>query len=299
MTISGLRKVTFPRAKDALTGYAFMAPALFFFGTFVLYPMFHGFWLSFNQIKGRTWSWVGLDNYAGLFADPVFFKSLTNTLLLVLGNVPIVIVFSLFVALTIYKKHPVTRSFYRGIFYLPAVASVVSVTVVWSWIYHPRYGILNHLFSGLGVQPIAWLGDPAFALIAILVVMITLNVGQPIILYVASIGNVPLSYLEAAEIDGANKAQVFFRITWPMLLPTTLYIVIITTINSFQVFAIIQLLTSGGPAYSTTTLMYQIYERAFQLGNFGESAALGMILAALIMLISFVQYHFFKSDVEY
>lgn len=283
------------RLKDWATSYLFLAPALLFFGLFVFYPMIHGVWLSFNEVLGRKMHFVGLENYATLFQDEVFYKSLINTLLLVLGNVPIVIAFTLFVAVTIYKKHEGLRSLFRGIFYLPSVASVVSVTVVWSWIYHPQYGILNFL---LGTD-IAWLGDPAFALIAILIVMITLNVGQPIILYVAALGNIPESYIEAAQIDGANKRQVFARIIWPMLMPTTLYIVIITTINSFQVFAIIQLLTSGGPAYSTTTLMYQIYERAFQLGSFGEASALGIILAVLIVSISAIQYKFFSSDVEY
>ena len=299
MTLTRFKLPSIHRAKDYFTSYLFMAPALFFFGVFVFYPMIHGFWLSFQEIHGRKTVWVGLDNYINLFTDPIFYKSLTNTLLLVLGNVPVVILFSLFVANTIYKKHPVSRSLYRGIFYLPAVASVVSVTVVWSWIYHPRYGILNYLTGAVGIEPIAWLGDPQFALLAILIVMITVNVGQPIILYVASLGNIPISYIEAAEMDGATKSQVFTRIVWPLLMPTTLYIVIITTINSFQVFAFIQLLTSGGPAYSTTTLMYQIYEKAFQLGEFGQSAAMGMILAAVIMAISVVQYKFFSSDVEY
>ncbi len=285
--------------KEWISAYVFLAPALCFFLVFIAYPMVNGVWLSFFKLVGRRTDWVGLANYRGLFSDPVFYRSLMNTVLLVLGNVPIVIGFSLFVALAIYRKGEFARSLYRGVFYLPAVSSVVSITVVWSWIYHPRYGILNYLTGLFGAGEIAWLGDPRFALAAVLLVMTTVSVGQPIILYVASLGNVPDSYVEAAEIDGASKAQRFVHILWPLLMPTTLYIVIITTINSFQVFAIIQLLTSGGPAYATTTLMYQIYERAFQIGDFGQASALGVILAVLIMAISVVQYRYLKSDVEY
>jgi multiple sugar transport system permease protein len=285
--------------KEWTAAYVFLLPALALFATFVIYPMIRGVYLSFFRLSGRKWSWVGIRNYAELWNDPVFWKSLANTMLLVIGNVPIVIILSLFVAMAIYRKRPAARSLYRGIFYLPAVSSVVSITVVWSWIYHPRYGVLNYLTGLFGAQPVAWLGDPRFALLAILVVMITLNVGQPIILYVAALGNIPESYVEAAEIDGANHWQRFKGVIWPLLAPTTLYIVIITTINSFQVFAIIQLLTSGGPAYSTTTLMYQVYERAFQLSNFGQASALGVILALIIATISVVQFKFLKSDIEY
>jgi len=287
------------QAKEWIAAYVFLLPALVLFALFVIYPMIRGIYLSFFHLTGRRWDWVGLTNYIELWHDPVFWKSLVNTILLVVGNVPVAIILSLFVAMTIYRKRSAARSLYRGIFYLPAVSSVVSITVVWSWIYHPRYGVLNYLTGLMGAEPVAWLGDPRFALLAILIVMVTLNVGQPIILYVAALGNIPESYVEAAEIDGANRWQRFRSIIWPLLAPTTLYVVIITTINSFQVFAIIQLLTSGGPAYATTTLMYQVYERAFQLANFGQASALGVILAAIIMAISVVQFKFLKSDVEY
>ena len=118
-------------------------------------------------------------------------------------------------------------------------------------------------------------------------------------MYVASLGNIPTSYLEAAQIDGATSWQMFRKITWPLLMPTTLYIVIISTINSFQTFAIIQLLTSGGPAYSTSTIMYLVYERAFTLNKYGLASAMGVILAIVIMIISIVQYKFFGEEVDY
>ena len=285
--------------REWTTAYLFLVPMLIFFITFVVYPMLKGIYISFFDYTLRDFKFVGLDNYKTLVNDKIFIKSLVNTLLLVVGNVPIVVILSLFVSVNIYKKSPVVRSLFRGIFYLPTVCSVVSITVVWGWIFHPNFGILNYVTSLFGMDPKGWLGDPKYALACMIVVLVTLSVGQPIILYVAALGNVPESYLEAAEIDGAKPWQVFKNITWPLLMPTTLYIVIITTINSFQCFSIIQLLTSGGPAYATSTVMYMVYERAFTLNKFGLSASMGVVLAIVIMLISIVQFKFFGEEVEY
>ena len=140
------------------------------------------------------------------------------------------------------------------------VTGTVAVTVVWKWIYDPLNGILNWILKSLDLieKNIMWTGDKRYALWAILIILITTSVGQPIILYIASLGNVPKDYVEAAQVDGANDFQVFWKIKWPSLLPTTLYIVVITTINSFQCFSLIQLLTSGGPNYRTTTIMYYL-----------------------------------------
>ncbi|MEG0687747.1 MAG: sugar ABC transporter permease, partial [Hungatella sp.] len=146
---------------------------------------------------------------------------------------------------------------------------------------------------------IMWTGDKNYALWAILLILLTTSVGQPIILYIASLGNVPKDYIEAAEVDGANKLQVFWKIKWPTLLPTTLYIVVITTINSFQCFSLIQLLTSGGPNYRTTTIMYYLYEKAFKLSEYGYANAMGVILAMIIGAISFAQFKALGNDVEY
>ncbi|SHI53898.1 multiple sugar transport system permease protein [Clostridium amylolyticum] len=293
------KKISKLDLKEWISAYLFLAPMLVLFSIFVIYPMIKGIYISFFDYTLRNFKFIGLDNYKALLTDVVFKKSLVNTLIIVLANVPAVILISLFVSVNIYKKSPALRSFFRGVFYLPTVASVVSITVVWGWIFHPNYGILNYLTSLAGMEPLGWLGDPRTALQCIIVVLVTLSVGQPIILYVAALGNVPTSYIEAAEVDGATKWQVFRKITWPLLMPTTLYIVIITTINSFQCFAIIQLLTSGGPAFATETIMYLVYERAFTLNKYGSASAMGVILAIIIMLISVVQYKFFGDEVNY
>lgn len=287
--------------KEYLTSYLFLLPAMIFFVFFVVFPMLRGIYTSFFKYTISEFTFVGLQNYWQLLTNPdlKFIKALTNTLLIVVGNVPLVIGFSLFVAAALYRQNVVLRSFFRGVFYLPAVCSIVSITVVWGWIYHPNYGILNYVLGLSDMNAVAWLGDQRFALAAILVVLVTVSVGQPIILYIAALGNIPSTYQEAAAIDGANGIQIFRHVTWPLLKPTTLYIAIITTINSFQIFSLIQLLTSGGPYYATTTVMYQVYERAFQIGQFGMSSAMGIILAIIVILISVVQYKYLGSDVEY
>lgn len=285
--------------RDWIAGYLFIAPMLIFFIAFIIFPMAKGVYISFFNYSLRKFDFIGLQNYTTLLHDEVFIKGVRNTLLIVLGNVPIVVLFSLFVSVNIYQKAAAVRSFFRGVFYLPTICSIVSITVVWGFIYEPNFGVLNYVIEALGGSKIAWLADPRFALAAVVLVLITTSVGQPIILYIAALGNVPVSYIEACQIDGANNWQIFTKVTWPMLMPTSLYIIIITTINSFQVFSLIQLLTGGGPAYNTSTIMYQVYERAFTLNQYGLSSAMGVILAAIIMCISVIQYKFFGSDIEY
>ncbi|GLC31871.1 carbohydrate ABC transporter permease [Clostridium omnivorum] len=293
------KKISKSNVKEWISAYLFLAPMLVLFVTFVIYPMIKGIYISFFDYSLRNFKFIGLTNYKNIFHDQIFIKSLVNTLIIVLANVPIVILLSLGVSLIIYKKPSGARSFFRGVFYLPTVASVVSITVVWGWILHPNFGILNYLTGLFGMQPLGWLGDPRTALKCIIAILVTLSVGQPIILYVAALGNVDPTYLEAAEIDGATPWQVFKNVTWPLLMPTTLYIVIITTINSFQCFSIIQLLTSGGPAFSTETIMYLVYERAFTLNQYGVASSMGCVLAIIIMIISIIQFKFFGTEVEY
>lgn len=308
---TGIGKERFERAnkiakrnrilRDNISGLLFLLPTLVFFGTFVLYPMLKGIYLSFFRFRGRNVTFIGMDNYTNLVGDKVFIKSLTNTALITGIAVPIVIVFALFVAINIYNKSASVRSFFRGVFYIPAISSVVSITVVWAWIYHPQYGILNYVLKSLNVvnQNVDWLGSNQTALFAIIAILVTTSVGQPIILYVAALGNVSKEYIEAATVDGASKWRIFREIIWPLIMPTTLYVVVVTTINSFQIFALIQLLTAGGPNYGTSTIMYLVYTKAIVEGRFGISSAMGVILALVIGAISIIQFKFFSTDVEY
>ncbi|BBA93053.1 sugar ABC transporter permease [Streptococcus ruminantium] len=267
----------------------------------MLAPMIMGFVTSFFNYTMTDFTFVGLDNYVRMLNDPIFIKSLINTVIIVVGSVPVVVFFSVFVASQTYEKNVIARSFYRAVFFLPVVTGSVAVTVVWKWIYDPLSGILNFVLKSGGVinQNISWLGDKQWALLAIIIILLTTSVGQPIILYIAALGNIDNSLVEAARVDGANERQVFWQIKWPSLLPTTLYIAVITTINSFQCFALIQLLTSGGPNYSTSTLMYYLYEKAFKLSEYGYANTMGVFLAIMIAVISFAQFKILGNDVEY
>jgi len=286
--------------RENIAGYLFMLPSLIFFVGFVVIPMIICVYTSFldsNMNQNTPDVFVGLANYVELWQDAVFIKALKNTFLIVFVSVPVVCVFSLWVASAIYRMRDSVMSFFRIIFYLPVVTGSVAVTVVWKWIYNNYYGVLNYVLKGMGVidQNINWLGDQRFALWGIIIILLTTSVGQPIVLYVSALGNVDATLVEAAEVDGATDLQTFWKVRWPLIMPTTLYILVITTINSFQCFALIQLLTSGGPNYATETVMYYIYYTAFKLYRFGYGNAMGVILAIFIGLLSAVQFRLAKE----
>lgn len=302
------------RRRENIAGYIFMAPSLLFFIGFVIFPMGMCLFNSFFNYTMTDFTFVGFGNYVRAFQDSIFVeKALVNTLVIVLVSVPVVCFFSLWVASVIYKMRDFSTSFYRCIFYLPVVTGSVAVTVVWKWIFNNYTGVLNYLMKNLGMflQNIGavektmgtvlsgnwnWLGSSQTALGCIIMILLTTSVGQPIVLYVSALSNVDHSLIEAAEVDGATNMQVFWRIKWPQIMPTTLYILVITTINSFQCFALIQLLTSGGPVNSTQTIMYYIYYNAFKLQEYGYGSAMGIVLAVIIALFSALQFKLAKSD---
>jgi len=284
--------------QENIAGYLFMLPFLLFFVGFVVYPMFMCIYTSFfDATMNREDIFIGFQNYVDLFNDPVFWKALTNTLIIVVVSVPVTCAFSLWIA-TLISKMPVTAtSAFRCIFYLPVVTGSVAVTMVWKWMFNNYYGILNYLGKGAGLldKNVNWLGDPKYALGCIILILLTTSVGQPIVLYVSALDNVDKSLVEAAQVDGATETQAFWKIKWPQMMPTTLYILVITTINSFQCFALIQLLTSGGPKNSTMTIMYYIYYNAFKQYKYGYGNAMGVILAIIIAILSAVQFRMGKE----
>ena len=279
--------------RETVTSYLFLAPFLAFFIMFVVYPMFMCVYTSFfDSTMGRDDIFIGFGNYVELFQDQEFLKALRNTVVIVVVSVPVTCVFSLWVASTIAKMPVAATSAFRIIFYLPVVTGSVAVTMVWKWMFNNYSGLLNYLGTNLGFfeENINWLGDPKYALGCIILILLTTSVGQPIVLYVSALDNVDKSLIEAAEVDGATKRQAFWSIKWPQMMPTTLYILVITTINSFQCFALIQLLTSGGPKNSTMTIMYYIYYSAFKLYKYGYGNAMGVVLAIIIAILSAIQF---------
>ena len=292
--------------QENVAAYLFLLPFLLFFVGFVLYPMFMCIRTSFfDSTMGREDVFIGFQNYYDMMfkegvaadgtvthGDPVFWIALKNTMVIVLVSVPVVTAFSLWVATIISRMKVAATSAFRCIFYLPVVTGSVAVTMVWKWMFNNYYGIFNYLGKEMGLleKNINWLGDPKYALGCIILILLTTSVGQPIVLYVSALDNVDKSLIEAAEVDGATKRQAFWSIKWPQMMPTTLYILVITTINSFQCFALIQLLTSGGPKNSTMTIMYYIYYSAFKLYKYGYGNAMGVILAIIIAILSAIQF---------
>ena len=281
--------------RETIVSYLFLLPALFFFVGFVLTPMAMGVVTSFtdsNFNNVNTGShFVFLDNYIRLFKDPIFLKSAWNTVVIVVVAVPTVTAFSLWVGSAIYKMHSAARSFFRCVVYLPVVTGSVAVVLVWKWMFDKYNGLFNYVIRTMGGQGLMWTESEKMALWCIILILFTTSIGQPIVLYVSALGNVDHSLVEAAQVDGATDLQVFWKIKWPSIMPTTLYVAVITTINSFQCFALIQLLTSGGPNYSTSTVMYYLYEIAFRTTkDFGYADAMGVILAIVIALFSALQF---------
>ena len=288
--------------RETIAGYLFLLPSLVFFLTFVVYPMVMCVVTSLTNATmtaSGTSDFIGLKNYVDLFQDKTFLKALLNTVIIVVVSVPTVCVFSLWVGARIYNMKNWACSAFRVIFYLPVVTGSVAVTVVWKWIYHYYNGVLNFVGTNLGLweKNINWLGDDKFALGCIILILFTTSVGQPIVLYVSALGNVDQTLVEAAQVDGATDMQVFWKVKWAQMMPTTLYILVITTINSFQCFALIQLLTKGGAG--TNTVMYHIYWTAFKLteqaGHFGYANAMGVVLAIFIGLLSALQFKLAKE----
>ena len=283
--------------RETRAAYLFLLPSLFFFIGFVIIPMFMCLFTSFFNYTMSDFSFVGIGNYVEMFQDEIFQRAFWNTVLIVVVAVPTVTIFSLWVGSSIYRMHAVTRSFFRCIFYLPVVTGTVAVAVVWKWMFNKYTGLFNMVLSGAGVidQNVSWLGDEKTAIWCIILILFTTSIGQPIVLYIAALGNVDPSLVEAAEVDGATDVQTFWKIKWPSIMPTTLYVLVITTINSFQCFALIQLLTSGGPKHSTDTIMYYIYYEAFKLNRYGYGNAMGSFLAAVIAIFSALQFKVTKS----
>jgi len=284
--------------RENLTSYLFLLPFLVFFASLVLYPIFTAVKISFYDFNYNVITFTGFNNYIKLFKEKLFWKSLFVSFSFVLGVVPVSTVFSILTAVVIYEKSRFVQSYYRAVFYLPAVTSAVTVSLTWKLILQPNFGIANYVLGGFGIPPVQWLGAK-MALISLILMVITFNVGQSIILYIASLGAIPKTFYEAAEIDGANKLKTLIRITLPLLKPTTLYNVIMTSIASFQAFEVIILMTGGGPYYATNSLMFELYRTAFTFNNYGLASAIGIVMCIVVVSFSIIQFKFLSSDVEY
>ena len=275
---------------QTIAGYAFVAPALVLILGFMVIPICMTIYMSFFNKTLVKNDFIGLQNYVKLFSDTKFQSAMLHTFTYVAVLVPMVVIITMYLSSVIVNKSERTGSIFRGLFYIPTIASAVTVSIIWNWVFNPVAGVANYLVTLLGGEPLSWFSDRTLAFVCVCVVAFVGLIGQPIILYTAAMNGVSRDYYEAAELDGAGNWVKFWKITAPAVRPTTLYITITTAINAFQIFIPIQLLTKGGPVNATTSLMYVLYTTAFTDNKFGYASAMGVVLLVVLVIFSAVQF---------
>ena len=278
----------------------YLLPALVILLTFWLVPLglVAGFSL-FHWEYGTHPQWVGLSQYGQLFHQPLFWQSLRITLIFVLAVVVGGTLLSLAVAVFLYRGIRAVGLF-RALYFLPYVMPVVATSTVWLWMFQSRVGILDRIIAALGGNgALGWVAEPNLALLSLIIFTIWFSFGFTMLLFMAGLTNVPPELWEAASVDGASAWQQFVKITWPLLTPTTLFVVVVNTINAFQAFTQIYALTRGGPLNGTTTLTYYIYETAFTYFHFGSASAAAVIFFILILLLTGIQFLVSKRFIQY
>lgn len=293
---SGLR-----RPGQSQAAYALAAPAFVLMLLMLIGPLAGVIALSFTdyQLGAPSFSWIGLTNYREMFADRVFWISLRNTLTYVAIVVPGAVAFGLGTALLI-QSGTSLRSWYRTIYFLPVMATLIAMAIVWEFMLHPQFGLVNGLLHSVGLPGHSWLQDRATALYALCVIGIWQAVGFNMVLFLAGIVSIPKHLYDAAEIDGAESTWSRFRlVTWPMLGPVTLFVVVISAIRSFQVFDTVQVLTKGGPSKSSEVLIYTMYTEGFEFFRSGYGAAVTVVFLAFVLLLTLVRAAVDSREVHY
>jgi len=280
--------------------YLFILPNILLFVVFVLGPVVFAFAMSFTNWQGTMpGSWVGLRNYANLIDDDVFITAVRNTVLYSVGTVVPMLVLSLGLAMMLDARLR-GRTFYRVMVYLPVVISWVAASVVWRMMFIHPDGILNHFLSAtFGIEPLLWVADPVLALPAIMWMTLWKGLGFYTVVYLAGLQTIPAALYEAAMIDGAGRAQLFWKITLPLLRPTSLFALVIGVIGSFEGFIPVYLLTAGGPGYASMVLVMAIYRAAFSNNQMGYATAIAVVLFFMILSVSLVQFKLFGREVQY
>ena len=287
------------RLRETLTAWGFLAPATAHLAVFSFAPILFVLYLSvhrWNLIEPAK-PFVGLENFWGVLRDPLVWLSLRNTVLFTL-QVPITMAIALGVALLL-RRHSLITRIARTAFFLPYVSSVVAIALVWQWMYHADFGILNWALSAVGVGPVDWLGNPRTALAAVMLVSMWTQVGYQMVVFLAGLQGIPDAYLDAARVDGANAWRRFWRVTFPLLKPVTLFVLVTGIIGSFQVFTTVYVLTGGGPLRATDVLGYRIYQSAWEFLQFGYASALALLLFAILFWATWTQFKLLGKRVEY
>ena len=280
-------------------GYIFLAPVLAYLAVFVFFPVLYAFYLSFHEwnMLSPTMKFVGTQNYEELLRDPLFLQSLVNTAIFTFGVIGSIVVLSLSLALALDTKLR-TIGFFRGVYYTPAVTSVIVIAAVWTWMYEPNFGILNNLAKMVGLPQLRWLSGIDTALLSVIITAVWRNVGYFGVIFLAGLQGIDTMYYEAAKVDGANVWQRFRHVTIPLLMPTTFYVIVMGIISSFQVFGLIYAMTGGGPVNATSVIVFYLYKQAFIYFKMGYASATAYVLFAIIFTLTLIQFRFMGRRIE-
>lgn len=274
-----------------LGGLVFIAPALIGTFVFIIIPVICSFGLSFTKWDLlNPIEFVGLDNYAGIFTEPLFYKILLNTIVFAISTSIFGVIIPLILAAILNTKIRGSE-FYKTAYFLPFITPMIVIGVIWEWIFDPNIGLLNK-FLHLHIN---WLYDPHFAMPALILVSVWKLIGYNMVIFLSALSGISQSMFEAAKIDGANEFQAFKNVTIPLLSPTIFFVVIITAISSFQIFDLIYLMTEGGPLDSTNVLVYAIYKNAFEYFNIGKASAIAYVLFVIILVLTLAQWKLRKK----
>jgi multiple sugar transport system permease protein len=286
--------------RSVRSAYLLIAPYLLFLSVFLIYPIFFSVWLTFHDwnIVSPEIPFVGLENYRRLIGDELFYKALWNTFRFILINIPLQIVIALLLAVAL--NQPIKgRGFFRAAYFLPVVTSGVVISFLWSWMLSTDDGIINEVLGWFGIGPIPWLTSETWSIPSLAWVAAWKNLGYYVVIFLAGLQSIPKTLYEAARIDGAGPVQTFFRITLPMLNPAMLLVLVMSTINGFQLFTEPFIMTGGGPANSSLSVVMYIYKNAFQSLDMGYAATIGLALALIILTVSLLQKKILERDAYY
>lgn len=291
--------------RDALTSLWLVGPATLAMLVFIFLPVAIVAMLSFTdyQFGARSFSWIGLENYGKLFGSTLGRRAITNTLIYVAVVIPASVVFGLLVAIGLHRMvewSPRLSNVLRALYFLPVAATLVAMSVAWQMVLHPSLGVVNQTLIALGVEPQNWLSDRGLVLYTLAVIGIWQTVGYNMVLFLAGLVAIPSELYDAAEVDGAGGTwSRFWTVTWPLLGPTTLFVLVITATNAFRVFETVATLTRGGPAFASDTLVYALYREGFVYFKAGYSSAITMVFFAILLILTLAQFRLVERKVHY
>lgn len=289
--------------RQSWSGYLYILPALVIVGVFTIYPLIRVFLMSTYEgydFSSGTVKGYGPENFRYLLQDEVFHQALAHTFIYVLIVTPVTVGLSLLLAVAL-NSNIRSRGLFQTVYFLPYVTSIVAMGIVWSWIFHSTYGIVNYMLGLFGIAPVQWLNDPAMAMPTLILFSIWKGLAFNIVIFLAGLQNIDPQYYQAGRIDSAPKRRVFFRITVPLLSPMIVYAVVMEMIGSFKVYTEIYALFGGhaGPANSAVTMVYYIYDQFYGNWNFGVASAAAVVLFAVILAFTLLQLRVSKRRVFY